>query len=225
MTTMYRVDPMTSDDIAEVARVERRCFSNPWPPAAYRRELRKPEQNHYVVLHALPEPSPPIGGRPGSRRTLARLAQIARRAGEAGSPHIAGFAGMWALYDEAHVTTIGVDPAHRGQGLGELLLTAMFDEAIRRGANLLTLEVRVSNDVAQALYRKYGMEIQGVRRRYYTDNGEDAYIMWSGSLRDPGYLEMIGRLRAAIHERLGYRLIPTPGVADDGRGTVAENVS
>ena len=216
---------MSSEDIAEVAKVERRCFSNPWPPSAYRRELRKPEQNWYVVLRAMPEPVAAWTGRPDARRSLARLAQIARRAGEAASPHVAGFAGMWAIYDEAHVTTIGVDPAHRGQGLGELLLTMMFDEAIRRGANLLTLEVRVSNDSAQALYRKYGMDIQGIRRRYYTDDGEDAYIMWSGSLRDPAYLAAIRRLRAAIYERLSDRLTAMPDSAHDQPATPAEQPS
>ena len=167
---MYRLDPMTQDDIPEVARVERRCFTNPWPASAYRRELRHPDQNHYVVLRSLPDVGP---GRndPESRRPLLRLVHLARRAGEAWGPQIAGFAGMWAVHDEAHVTTIGVDPTHRGQGLGELLLVAMFDEAIRRGTNLLTLEVRVSNSGAQTLYKKYGLEIQGIRRRYYTDNG------------------------------------------------------
>ncbi len=209
---------MTQDDVPEVSRVERRCFSTPWPASAYRRELRNPAQNAYFVLRAIPlaearEPVP-VGPRsddvPGAserasegRLGLPGLSLLQRRAfGSAEAPHIAGFAGMWIIFDEAHITTIGVDPAYRGRGLGELLLLALIDEAIRRGANWLTLEVRVSNEVAQALYRKYGFEIHGTRRRYYSDNGEDAYIMWSRSLRDPSYLELINRNRAELAKRL-----------------------
>jgi ribosomal-protein-alanine N-acetyltransferase len=143
-----------------------------------------------------------------TRRALTRLVtSLGRKADEAAPvPAIAGFAGMWVMYEEAHVTTIGVDPAYRGQGFGELLLVALFDEAIRRNASLLTLEVRVSNRVAQLLYEKYGMSVQGTRPRYYTDNGEDAYIMWSRSLRDPDFLARFEELRRGILARLDGRL-------------------
>jgi ribosomal-protein-alanine N-acetyltransferase len=120
---------------------------------------------------------------------------------------------MWVVYDEAHITTIGVDPAYRGRGFGELLLLALFDEAIRRGATWVTLEVRVSNDVAQQLYQKWGMSVQSRRPHYYSDNGEDAYVMWSRSLRDPQHLTEIAELRANLAERLGPSVIlPPPSV-------------
>jgi ribosomal-protein-alanine N-acetyltransferase len=117
---------------------------------------------------------------------------------------------MWFMYDEAHITTIGVDPAYRGQHLGELLLLAMIDDALRREATWVTLEVRVSNSVAQRLYRKYGFTIHGTRRRYYSDNGEDAYIMWSHSLKDEAYLSQLDELRAALYDRLSDVLLPSP---------------
>jgi ribosomal-protein-alanine N-acetyltransferase len=208
---------MGQDDVAEVSRVERRCFANPWPASAYRRELRNREQNHYVVLRALPDEAPAASGNGHANghsttrlsdglRALPRLPILpfARRAGlPPNGPHIAGFAGMWVVFDEAHITTIGVDPLYRGRGFGELLLLALIDEAVRRGATWLTLEVRVSNDVAQDLYRKYGFAVQGRRRRYYSDNGEDAYVMWSRSLRDATYLARIEELRRALATRLG----------------------
>lgn len=227
---MYRIDPMTQDDVAEVARVERRCFSNPWPVSAYRRELQAPQQNHYVVLRRV-APAPPIeqtaddanetdrhgvdvrgngsaGQRPMPRRTLLPLG-LGRRAeangATAGRPErepVLGFAGMWIVYDEAHVTTIGVEPSERGHGLGELLLIAMFDEALRRGATWLTLEVRVSNEPAQALYRKYGFAVQGTRKRYYSDNHEDAHVMWSRSLQDETYRDLLAGLRRDLDDRL-----------------------
>ncbi|HEY8446279.1 MAG TPA: ribosomal protein S18-alanine N-acetyltransferase [Thermomicrobiales bacterium] len=209
---------MTQDDVPEVSRVERRCFSTPWPASAYRRELRNPTQNAYFVLRAIPNAgadgtvtnSRDGASDHGGQRSadgilgLPRLSLLPRRPTQSpDAPHIAGFAGMWTAFDEAHITTIGVDPIYRGRGFGELLLIGLFDEAIRREANWLTLEVRVSNEVAQRLYRKYGFEVQGTRRRYYSDNGEDAYIMWSRSLRDPGYLAMVNELRAELARRLG----------------------
>lgn len=204
---------MDQADVTEVSRIERRCFDNPWPSAAYRRELRNPRQNYYVVLRAHPDDPPdefelPRSGLPSSRlaesiRARLPILHLARRNGFASSgPHIAGFAGMWCVYDEAHVTTIGVDPHYRGRGFGEVLLLSLFDEAARRGANWLTLEVRVSNDVAQRLYAKYGMSVQGTRKHYYSDNGEDALVMWSRSLRDPIYLTEIEKLRGELRRRL-----------------------
>lgn len=91
---------------------------------------------------------------------------------------IAGYAGMWIIMDEAHITTLGVAREFRGEGIGEQLLMAMLDEAIRRGARRATLEVRQSNEVAQSLYRKYGFTPVAIRRGYYTDNHENAIVMW-----------------------------------------------
>lgn len=217
---VYRIEPMTVDDVPEVSRVERRCFTNPWPASAYRRELQVPNQNYYVVLRDI-DPSqvrdlsgvaaaePSNGAAPERsmpRRTLLPLA-FGRKLGLAADepvtpPPILGFAGMWLAFDEAHITTIGIDPDVRGRGLGELLLVALFDEAFRRHTNWLTLEVRVSNTSAQALYQKYGFHEQGRRTRYYSDNNEDALIMWSGSLTDAEYQARIELLRDQLMARL-----------------------
>jgi ribosomal-protein-alanine N-acetyltransferase len=227
--SIYRLEPMTTADVPEVSRVERRCFTNPWPTAAYRRELRLPEQNAYVVLRRYPlgvpgaddqGGTPPSGngvhanGRHNGTSPLSRLALLpfGRRV-EPNAPRIVGFAGMWSMFDEAHITTIGVEPEQRGHGLGELLLIALADEAIRRGAEWLTLEVRVSNVPAQALYRKYGFSVQGVRKRYYSDNNEDAYIMWSPSLRDPSYLARYGELRGRVLARFPDSGLPASAPA------------
>jgi ribosomal-protein-alanine N-acetyltransferase len=98
---------------------------------------------------------------------------------------VVGFAGMWVIFDEAHVTTIAVDRVRRGERIGERLLLALVDRAMARGARWMTLEVRPSNTVARSLYRKYGFRDVALRKRYYSDNGEDAVVMWSGNLRDP----------------------------------------
>lgn len=90
-----------------------------------------------------------------------------------------GYGGMWIIIDEAHVTNIAVDPAYRGRKLGERLMRRMMAEAIAEGARRMTLEVRVTNATAQNLYHKLGFREGGVRRGYYTDNREDALIMWA----------------------------------------------
>lgn len=95
---------------------------------------------------------------------------------------IIGYAGMWIILDEAHVTNVGVLPEYRGGGVGELLMRSLIIAAKEHGAKKMTLEVRKSNYVAQNLYSKLGFEPVGIRRGYYLDNREDAVIMWKDSL-------------------------------------------
>lgn len=93
-----------------------------------------------------------------------------------------GFAGEWILADEAHITTIAVDPDHRKKGLGRQLMEELLDRAIERGAVCSTLEVRASNEAALKLYEDLGYVRAGVRKAYYPDNKEDAVVMWLHSL-------------------------------------------
>ncbi len=202
----FYIEPMRIEDIAEVSRVERRCFTNPWPESAYRRELRNPENNHYIVLRHREAQVSETEPMPEQRGRLSLLPLLRRQDRQTTDP-IVGFSGMWILYDESHVTTIGIAPEFRGLGLGEVLLLSLFDEALRRNCQWVTLEVRVSNRPAQALYEKYGFTRQGVRRRYYSDNGEDADIMWSSSLLDPEYVRHIDELRQQLRARFADQRI------------------
>lgn len=95
----------------------------------------------------------------------------------------AGYAGMWIILDEAHLNNICIHPDYQGGGKGNLLLRALIQDAIRMGAGSMTLEVRVSNAPAIALYQKNGFQSAGIRRKYYQDNGEDAMIMWNTDLK------------------------------------------
>ncbi|MDQ0190059.1 ribosomal-protein-alanine N-acetyltransferase [Alicyclobacillus cycloheptanicus] len=92
---------------------------------------------------------------------------------------IVGYAGVWIIVDEGHVTNIAVDPDYRGMHLGETLLRALMAICAAHGGSRMTLEVRVTNSVAQNLYRKLGFTAAGIRKGYYTDNREDAIIMWA----------------------------------------------
>jgi len=111
---------------------------------------------------------------------------------------LVGYAGMWVILDEAHITTIAVEPPLRGQRVGERLLVGLIEAAMERGARWMTLEVRKSNLAAQTLYRKYGFREIGTRKAYYSDNREDAVVMWTGNLRERDFQERLTVLRQGI---------------------------
>ena len=92
---------------------------------------------------------------------------------------VIGYAGMWTIIEEAHMTNIAVDSDFRGYHLGERLLDELMRLAVELGMVRITLEVRASNKVAQNLYKKKGFDEAGIRKAYYSDNGEDACIMWA----------------------------------------------
>ncbi len=91
---------------------------------------------------------------------------------------IIGFAGIWIIVDEGHITNIAVHPDYRKNGIGSKLVNSLIENSKQWGCNALTLEVRASNIAAQRLYKKYGFEEEGIRKNYYNDNNEDAIIMW-----------------------------------------------
>jgi [ribosomal protein S18]-alanine N-acetyltransferase len=95
---------------------------------------------------------------------------------------VVGFAGMWLILDEAHITNIAVHPEYRGIGTGSMMLEALIEICHLEGASSMTLEVRRSNYRAQRLYSKYGFLQEGLRKSYYEDNGEDAVIMWKRNI-------------------------------------------
>jgi [ribosomal protein S18]-alanine N-acetyltransferase len=110
-----------------------------------------------------------------------RLARyVVARAGDA----VVGFAGLWLMVDDAHITTFSVHPDWRRQGIGRQLLLNLVELSHAIGARRMTLEVRASNGGAQALYRSFGFEVEGRRVRYYSDDGEDALIMTTPALDD-----------------------------------------
>jgi [ribosomal protein S18]-alanine N-acetyltransferase len=195
----FYLEPMQTEDVPEVSQLDHRCFTNPWPQSAYRRELSNPEGNFYIVLRER-LPGAQLREEEAADGPFYRVSRWLWSEEE--RDPIVGYAGMWIRAGEAHVTTIGVAPEARGRGLGELLFVSLFEEAIARDAEWLTLEVRISNVQAQRLYEKYGLSKQGVRRRYYSDNGEDADIMWSQSLRDSDYVQTVEGLRDRLADRL-----------------------
>ncbi|HSK92511.1 MAG TPA: ribosomal protein S18-alanine N-acetyltransferase [Candidatus Angelobacter sp.] len=124
-----------------------------------------------------------------------RLARyVVARAGD----RVVGFAGIWLMVDDAHVTTFGVHPDWRRQGIGRQLLLNLAELSVTIGARRMTLEVRPSNQAAQALYQAFGFEIVGRRPRYYTDDGEDALIMTTPDLADVRMRDLVAAERRRL---------------------------
>jgi ribosomal-protein-alanine N-acetyltransferase len=124
-----------------------------------------------------------------------RLARyVVARAGE----RVVGFAGVWLMVDDAHVTTFGVHPEWRRQGIGRQLLVNVAELSSAIGARRMTLEVRAGNEAAQALYHTFGFEIVGRRPRYYTDDGEDALVMTTPELDDERMRSIVDAQRRRI---------------------------
>lgn len=111
---------------------------------------------------------------------------------------VAGYGGVMYVLPDAHVTTLAVAPAHRRQAVGTRLLLALCRAAVAKGATALTLEVRVSNEAAQALYRRFGFAPAGIRKGYYSDTGEDAIVMWAHDIDEPAFAERLDAIASTI---------------------------
>jgi len=217
VATAFVVEPMRVEHISAVSAIEKLSFPQPWPQNAYRREIVENRMAHYIVARRMGPENPlgdtaPESGAPRAAQGdfIGRLSRFLRPAEPARSPRleeelrsIVGYAGIWVMTDEAHVTTIASHPDFRGRGVGELLLVALIHRGIEVGARWTTLEVRASNTVAQNLYRKYTFKEMGVRRRYYSDNGEDALVMWTDALDSDSFLSAMEHHERKLAERLG----------------------
>ncbi|MCW3101021.1 MAG: ribosomal-protein-alanine acetyltransferase [Chthonomonadaceae bacterium] len=111
---------------------------------------------------------------------------------------VVGFGGAWVIRDEAHITTLAVHPQHRGHRIGERLLLALLEEGIRRRATRATLEVRQNNRVARKLYQKFGFYEASIRKNYYTDNGENAIVMWADNIHSHAYRDLLAAVANSI---------------------------
>ncbi len=194
-TIPVTVQHMQVRDIPEVMAIEKDSFPLPWSATAYRHELTRNEFSHFIVVRKREPPRVSTRTRRFSwwfRKTIPHL------------PPMVGYGGFWILCEEAHISTIAVRPDWRGHGIGELLVVAMIDLATALQAEVVTLEVRVSNNVAQNLYRKYLFEQVGLRRRYYRDNDEDALLMTTPHLDDPAFLEICQKRRQALYKQLRH---------------------
>jgi [ribosomal protein S18]-alanine N-acetyltransferase len=215
VATAFVVEAMRVEHIPAISAIERMSFPQPWPQNAYRREILENRMAHYIVARQVD--GPPVAATHQHARAvqpsgdlLNRISRFLRPPDPPPSPEVAeelrsivGYAGIWVMTDEAHVTTIASHPEMRGRGVGELLLVALIHRSLEIGARWMTLEVRASNVVAQNLYRKYTFKEMGVRRRYYSDNGEDALVMWTDALDSDSFIAALDKNERKLVERVG----------------------
>jgi [ribosomal protein S18]-alanine N-acetyltransferase len=207
----YIVRGMQDKDIPQALEIDHEAFPTQWPRPSYtsfKQELRNRLACYIVVAK-------PIEGETETHdcenkgflyKLLHLFDQERFFGGDTASmskEYIVGIGGFWIMVDEAHITTLATRNACRRQGIGERLLVQIIEMAAQLHADVVTLEARISNREAQALYEKYGFQKVGVRRAYYTDNGEDAVIMTTDSLTSSAFQSRLQRLKQAHQYRWG----------------------
>ena len=145
----FYIRKMHINDVSAVHDIETSVFSLPWSRGAFQTELSQNRMANYFVMV------------------------------EGSTLEIVGYIGTWIIIDEAHITTVAVKNQYQGMKLGSRLLEQAMTELLGLGVKSMTLEVRVSNARAIKMYENYGFRQQGVRKGYYSDNQEDAIIMWA----------------------------------------------
>lgn len=180
--------PLIEADIPAVLSLDQRCLGGLWTRSGYLRELESP-QSDLLVLVATPScdlvrseslQPPAVLQRPGASCPDALKGSAI--SATASLLILLGVGCLWAILDEAHITTLAIEPAFQGCKLGQLLLAHLLHCGYQRGLTHATLEVRASNCPALGLYQKFGFKEAGLRKRYYSD-GEDARILWCSGLQ------------------------------------------
>ncbi|MEL6469644.1 MAG: GNAT family N-acetyltransferase [Cyanobacteria bacterium J06623_4] len=196
--------PLVEADIPAVLALDQRCLGGLWTRSGYQRELESNQSDLLVLVSALA--AAPIEQR------LARSLKTVTDALAAQAPttdispkgstqqlpthniSLLGVACLWAILEEAHITTLAIEPAQQGQKLGQLLLSELLLRGRQRGLTHATLEVRASNVRALQLYQKFQFKVAGERKRYYSD-GENAQILWRSGLQDDVCFEQLTQYR------------------------------
>ncbi len=203
--TYFIIRPMRYEDIAQVVQIDREAFPGEWvfrSQSAYKQDLNNPSVRYIVACNKrdVPESERREEQKP---RWFKRLFSTDRHLKV--PENIVGFSGFWMMMKEAHIIAIGVRDSYRRLGIGEGLLIATVELAQILTANVVTLEVRASNEIAQELYKKYGFRVTGRRSRYYSSDGEDAIIMSTDNIGSPSfqsYLQGLKEVYAQKHREI-----------------------
>jgi ribosomal-protein-alanine N-acetyltransferase len=202
---------MRRQDISQVTEIEHEAFPTEWPPTNFIHELEN-KLAYYIIAYENQDTNPQSDPRPSDREKqpgfFDRVRKVFTRSqtpkeDQLEEVPILGYAGMWILVDEAHITSIASQKERRHQGIGEALLISLIELAIKKHARIVTLEARVSNQVAQNLYYKFGFDKLGVRKAYYLDNKEDAVIMSTEYIGSPSFREKFIQGKQTYYQKRG----------------------
>lgn len=203
---------LRAEDIDQVIEIEREAFSPLWASTPFKRELNNRYASYLVAYRGseVRETAvPPNDDLPKNRSLWGRFALLTQavlgRRSVLPEPdsNVTGYVSVWYQGEEAHITEIAVREPLRGNGIGELLLIGSLRSAMEYGSQVMTLEVRVSNFIAQRLYEKYDFKLVGTRKAYYSDNREDAAIMTTSPILTDEYEQMFQDRQEAYRSRWG----------------------
>ncbi len=212
----YATRLMSIEDISQVIEIDRESFPTDWYPTSFKRELSNKLTRHLVAWEKSNEASEAYSQAEATereakgklwwlasmvKRLFGRRGPIDNQKTSQNNQKIVGYATFWLMMDEAHLTSIAVREAYQRQGIGELLLISAINMAAELNAQVITLEVRASNLAAQALYEKYGFAKVGVRRRYYSDDAEDAVVMTTERITSGSYQARFQQLKRSYTQR------------------------
>ncbi|SKB15952.1 Ribosomal-protein-alanine acetyltransferase [Planktothrix sp. PCC 11201] len=172
---------LTVDQLSAVVELDQRCLGGLWTKDGYQREIESPNSDLIIWKRE---------GKTGDqepKKEEFQLPQIELTDVESSSDQLIGIGCLWAILEEAHITILAIDPEYQGKGLGQALLFQLLVSAWKRKLERATLEVKVSNQPAINLYKKFGFKEAGCRKGYYQDTGEDALILWRGDLHHPHF--------------------------------------
>lgn len=177
------IAPIIPQQISEIVALDKLCFGGLWSEAGYLREVKSPNSS--------------------------LLALSIRESPAVESSKIIGIGCLWSIVEEAHITLLGVHPDYQKQGLGQLLLCTLLQEALHRGLKWATLEVKADNDRAITLYQKFGFQIIGKRKGYYQPEGKDALILWNKNLPQSEFSQHLANWQKTIEARFSDRYVYT----------------
>ena len=204
--------PLIAADIPAVLSLDQRCLGGLWTRSGYQKELESDCSDLLVLVSAsnlnlIHERQ--TRAQPTTEETS--LAAQDPTVEEPANLLLLGVGCLWAILEEAHITTMAIEPARQRQKLGQLLLCQLLQASRQRGLTRATLEVRASNQKALNLYKKFGFKEAGIRKRYYSD-GENALILWQSGLQSEVMRTQIEQMqRSAIaHLQSTYQQVFMP---------------
>lgn len=159
---ILEIKPLIASQVTEVVALDQVCLDGLWTAEGYLRELDSPNSSLLTL-------------------------SLTDAGTKSFSPKIVGFACLWSIVEEAHITLLAIHPDYRRQGLGQLLLLTLLQEAIARKLEWVTLEVNSKNSDAISLYEKFGFQVIGTRKGYYQKTGEDALLLWLKDIQKPNF--------------------------------------
>jgi len=167
-----KIQSLSHKHLSAILELDKACFGGLWSKEGYQRELDSPNSEIQGIF---------------SQKTGEKLL---------------GMGCFWSILEEAHITILAIDSQYHRQGMGAALLYSLIKTARKHYLERATLEVRASNLAAISLYEKFGFKTAGRRRRYYTDNDEDALILWLGGIHKPEFAETLANWESIVLQGL-----------------------